>query len=370
MREKNAGRILILVLIAVLFLSLGSRIYLKTDTEDGTGENRELSKWPSLTGTDYGNYTADLTAYFNDHMPFRNPLITLHSMLNYCCFGRSANESVIPGREGWLFYSRADDGDSLACYQGTNLYTEGELRKLAENCVAVRDHLAAEGREFVLCIIPNKERIYSEYMPEQYGNPAEAYRALQVVEYLRTNTDLRVVYPYDVLMEAKEKLDAELWYRTDTHWNTVGGYIGAGALLEALGIRLPVLWDPSIQIHVEEAAHPGDLSGMLHLNGLTSMKAPEYTVAGYPAFPVETLKWDFQEVFQYHAEGADPRRLYVIRDSFATAMAPYIAGQFQDSWIRYMVTYTYEDLLAFDPDIVVYEVVERNLYMLETFSVK
>ena len=53
----------------------------------------------------------------------------------------------------------------------------------------------------------------------------------QIVEYLKTNTDIRVVYPYEELMRFKEKYpDEPLYYHLDTHWNELGAYIGAKAL--------------------------------------------------------------------------------------------------------------------------------------------
>lgn len=63
----------------------------------------------------------------------------------------------------------------------------------------------AQGKEFVIFIAPNKERIYYEYMPAQYGLPADNYGALQIYNYLKSNTDLKVVYPYAEIMDAKQK---------------------------------------------------------------------------------------------------------------------------------------------------------------------
>ena len=51
-------------------------------------------------------------------------------------------------------------------------------------------------------------------------------------------------------------------------------------------------------------------------------------------------------------------------------MAPYIGSQFNESYFRYSNTYSYEDLEKQDPDIIVYEVVERNIDQLGSFSFK
>ena len=59
--------------------------------------------------------------------------------------------------------------------------------------------------------------------------------------------------------------------------------------------------------------------------------------------------------------------LYIWRDSFTEAMAPYIAANFNESYMRHFNTYSYEDLAKQDPDIVVYEVVEGNIDQLGSF---
>ena len=66
-----------------------------------------------------------------------------------------------------MFYSFVSDGDPVSCYMGTNLLTEDDLKAIADNCVSQRDFLAEQGKEFVIFIAPNKERIYSEYMPDK-----------------------------------------------------------------------------------------------------------------------------------------------------------------------------------------------------------
>ena len=65
---------------------------------------------------------------------------------------------------------------------------------------------------------------------------------------MRENTDLRVVYPYEELIESKDKLDNNIYYLTDTHWNFVGGYIGSVELLKELGIDMPSVDDDAISI--------------------------------------------------------------------------------------------------------------------------
>lgn len=51
-------------------------------------------------------------------------------------------------------------------------------------------------------------------------------------------------------------------------------------------------------------------------------------------------------------------------------MSAYIGSQFTDTYMRHKNTYSYEDFAEQDPDIFVYETVERYADKLMTFSIQ
>ena len=370
MQQRTVGKdIIIGAFLIIICFSWLIWILVSPYCDTTNHENRELAARPVLTVDGYATYSKDYESYFNDHIPFRNGLISINSAIQYFAFNKSSDDRVIVGKDNWLFYSFVSDGDPVSCYMGTNLLTEDDLKAIADNCVSQRDFLAEQGKEFVIFIAPNKERIYSEYMPEKYGEPADMYVALQIVNYLRENTDLRVVYPYEELIESKDKVDNNIYYLTDTHWNFVGGYIGSVELLKELGIDMPSIDDDAISITKGENTS-GDLAGMLNMNKFLKNTDSEYNVEGYNKHDMETINDDFNTTKIYHSTGADERKLYVYRDSFASYMAPYIGSQFNDTYMRYFGSYTYEDFEEQNPDVFVYETVERYVTRLATFSIK
>ena len=367
MKKKKAGpRIIFASFILILCLPWAFWLLFEQVSDTANHENRSFAAMPRLRPGTYRQFAADFTSYLNDAMPFRNDLITLNSGIDYSVFHASSNDSVIIGKGDWLFYCNQEDGDPLASYQGKDLLPEDKLARMAENLVQQRDYLASLGKEFVLFIAPNKERIYSEYMPEWYGAPAENYRALQVYQYLKGNTDLRVIYAYDELMEAREAAEEDLYYKTDTHWNAVGGYIGARLLLRELGVELPAIEAGEIKI-THQGQHTGDLANMLNLSRQLDYASPEYRVSGYPENGCSLQGGELLEPFSCTAEDADPRKLYMIRDSFSIAMYPYLGSQFRESCFRDYYSDLNEDFREQDPDIVVVEVVERKLEELAGF---
>lgn len=369
MRKKAGTKIILSVFFLVVCFSGIIWILFGKYVDAENYENREMTAKPEFSLENYSTYAEDYTSYFNDNMPFRNCLITLNSAIDYFLFHHSSNDQVIIGKNDWLFYSNEQDGDPIGCYLGKNLLSEEELVNVAKNCIAQRDFLAAQGKELVIFVAPNKERINFEYMPDIYGKPAESYPALQIIEYLKENTDLRIVYPYAELMEAKENMEQNIWYKTDTHWNMIGGYIGACALLKELGIDMPTVESEQIVIR-EENNRAGDLAGMLNLSNQLEAKDVEYSLEGYDSHNMVCDEWDFDKSFIYHADGADPRKIYVIRDSFSSQLAPYIGSQFSESYLRHRNSYSYKNFKKENPDIVVYEVAERYVDKLGTFSIE
>lgn len=369
MKEKKIGRILILVAFFVMcFLNV---IYFVAGRfiDSKNYENRNMAEKPSFTMEGYADFSKQYTAYYNDNLPFRRKLITLNSEIDLFVFNRASNDSVVIGKDNWLFYKTQKEDNPIADYRGQNLYSDEELKKIADNCIKQRDYVEDHGGEFVIFIAPNKERVYSEYMPDFYGKPAENYRVKQVYDYLKENTDIRIVYPYQELMEAKEKTGYYLYYKTDTHWNSVGAYIGSVALLKELGIEMPSVYSDEINI---EACNntAGDLANMLNLREQLADIDGVYKVSGYDEHNTENVEYDYTGMISYHSENADTRRILILRDSFCVGMAPYIGSQFNDSYMFHRNYYTYQQYLDADPDIVVFQVVERYVDSLGTFSIE
>lgn len=370
MKKKKMGpRIIFGAFLVIICFSWFFWIFGEKYFDTSNYENREKAPAPNLTIDNYYRFSRKYTKYFNDNIPFRNNLITVNSSIDYFIFKKSSSDYVIVGNDNWLFYNRIDDGDPISCYKGTNLLSESELQTIAQNCVNQRDFLSEQGIEFVIYIAPNKERIYSEKMPSQYGEPAKNYQALQIVNYLRKNTDLRVVYPYDELMKAKTKIPYNIWYKTDTHWNLLGGYVGASALLKELGIEMPAIDSDRIQIKTGDD-FSGDLSAMLNLKSQLKFADKEYFITGYNTHGMKNIEWDFDNMISYSAINADPRTIYVERDSFSSNMSSYIGSQFNNTYLRHKRTYSYDDFDYCNPDIFVYETVERNICDLCNFSIQ
>lgn len=370
MKKYIPKRVFITMFLTTIFLPPIIWLFVGESLNSADYENRDKVQKPVFSINEFDVYSVEYEKYYNDHLPFRNQLIKMNSSLDYYVFHRSSNADVIIGKDEWLFYANTADGNPIACYRGENLYSDEELLNIANNLIRTRDYLENRGIEFVLFIAPNKERIYADMMPDYYGEPAENYAALQVVNYLRENTDIRVVYPYNELMETKNSNPSLLLYhKADTHWNQAGAYIGSRALLKELGIELPDI--DSDQIAITETDNTlCDLADMINLRENFIGNENDYIISGYDDHNVENEKWDPSAELVYHCENADSRTLFIYRDTYAKAMSWYLGSQFNESYMIHKNVYSSTMLDEQNPDIFVYETVERYVGDLQYFSIE
>ena len=340
--------------LPLLYMIIGPKI----DTVNY--ENRNLAEKPVFSVSDIDSFPSEYEDYYNDNFPFRSKFITLNGRISYQIFGEGIGSAIV-GKEGWLFYNSdlVADGKVLTQYKGIDPFTEEELAAAASSLEATKTWCEEHGCEFVLMICPNKERVYAEYMPDHYqaSRVSTSCNTDQLVEYLRENTDIRVVWAYEDLLEYKSQHpDEPLYFHLDTHWNSLGGYIGSRALLRELGIDIPA---PEDAVKWGRELTFGDLTMLMSLGSSDLFTDLDYSFDGYPDGDMQILSDDQNGIMVYATPGRDPRNVIVYRDSFCNKMRFFIGAHFNSIC---MIPKDYWDptiLETGNPDVLVYELTER-----------
>ncbi|MCQ2518991.1 MAG: hypothetical protein MJ107_00525 [Lachnospiraceae bacterium] len=353
-REIKDNLIIVLFFALLIVPTLVFPIY-SLFVETANLEKRKLAEYPHVADVGIEGYPSSFEAYWNDHIPFRNQLISVNNNIDYFVFKVPSNNMVEIGKNGWLFYSNDDDSNPIKQSLGMRNVDDNYLAATADALVNSERVLNSLGIEFVIFLAPNKATIYKEQLPDCYEVVNEVTSIDQFVKYMRENTDLRIVYPKEALLEFKEENpDVDLYYKKDGHWNHAGGYIAARELALELGVEMPRLQDLEYR---EIAGTNQDLAITLNVKDLSGNK--DYEISGYSDYETVTDMWNFDTYFKYHSENADSRRLLVRRDSYSTAVSDYIGSQF--AYTNMINRYKFSDQAIIDekPDIFVYESVER-----------
>lgn len=327
----------------------------------GNNENRNMASKPIFAIENYEEFPKAYETYYNDNLPFRNQLIRFHNSVDYFCFQQSSNEKVVIGKEGWLFYCINTYENPIEQSLGYWNFTNEQLRKIADNLLSTKRILDSLGIEFVLFIAPNKETIYIDKLPDYYEVKSHSTSTDQLVKYLMENTDVRIVYPkQDLLYAREENPDILLYHKLDTHWNNAGAYIGAKSLARELGIEMPLLSEVAMEPILYSG---GDLAGMLNIK--IKDGEMDYKISGINTLSTINDKWDFDKEMVFHTAGADSRKLFVQRDSFSSSLAPSLATQFENSMWVHSRNFNQQQIFDYDADIYVLEIVERSEMELE-----
>lgn len=258
------------------------------------------------------------------------------------------SDLVFAGKEKWLFYQSTVDGDTMADFYGSNAFSVSQMKAIADNLMKQRDKVEAEGARFVLLIVPNKESVYFEYLPDEIAaKKAESSRTDDLVGYLQANTDLDIIYMKDKYLSVKD--ETQIYYKTDTHWNMVGCYMALQEVLHKLYGTYVDAREITFQEHMHDFA--GDLATMAGV-GVT--------------YGIDTVYFMGED--QAREEQKVEDSLLLVGDSFAEFLLLECPYYFKGGVINGdIVPYDYNFAkataakLSQKPDVVLWECCERHI---------
>ena len=342
------------IYIGFFFLLILAPLLLIPWVENPNAEKRVLADMPSLI-TDGGlnlNFSTETEEFFTDHFAGRTWMIDTYSRLMATAFGVSANDKVIMGKDGWLFFR-----ETLGDYTGENHLSQDQMQRLLASLLLIRKTVEEQGKDFVLVIAPNKNSIYADRMPDALYQSHEAgnYRRIMDSGFVPV-VDLRTYF----VQKASESASLPLYFRTDTHWNGYGARLGAGQIIDAIASMRDL---KAAQEGISSGSTEyriGDLAQMLY-----PMSAePEEDIV-YP----DTMK-NYETIGRFrseedmrittHSDGV-PLSLFVMRDSFGNALLPYLSNTYSDVYYTRQMPLPLMDAAMDTADIVILEMAERRI---------
>lgn len=350
---KKIQKLFTLTILIVLLVPSAGMVFWPT-TE--TAEKKELQSWPSFMedGEWNQNVLSDAGAWFEDHFAFREALITANSRLNTGVFRTSPLDKVIYGKDGWLFFN-----ETLDDYLSTNLLSPREINNIAHNCSLMSSYAKSQESQFVLVIVPNKNTIYADKMPD-YLQAGQEKNRINLEKALEAENVLYVDLTEDLISASKEK---EVYYQRDTHWNTDGALAGYNSLMRSLGLE-PETFDP---VAGEAVEHSSDLDAMLFPKDQHSEKELVWPDHSWK-YVTETADNMDEFIQTDNKEGKGSLLMY--RDSFAEALVPLLSESFADAWYSRLLPYNLFQIGQYHPEFTLVERAERRLSSLQEVAIQ
>jgi len=296
-------------------------------------------------------------------------------------FGISTNPNqVMIGKDNWLYL-----GDQ---YEKTisvkrRIATEEDIktaREIERQSKAWKQWYMRKGvRLYKVMIGPDKDTVYPEFLPD-WVQPV----AGSATDELLANVPHEIyVDTRSALIDAKSQFLKPLYYKTDTHWNSLGAWVAYRAFaLDIARTETDLRWLSEKQVVVSKVTerHGGDLAKFLRMAEV--LRDSEVKIEDVGKRPVETEQYDF-ETGKLNATGGNPpigapkrpllvkskhalneRRVLWLRDSFGTALSPFMAATFTETLQLHYGEIDPKSLVrlvnTFKPDYVFVTVVERG----------
>lgn len=358
----------ILLLPSVAWLLLGAACQGRTELLDfDLGENRNKAAFPQTFDSAFAEGVEE---YYNDRLPFRSLLIAsdrkLASFLGKPILEagdegeaplapKLYGDAVIEGREKWLFFALEN---SLEDYLGSNVPGEEEMSRYLSGMKKLEELCREQGKELFFLMPPNKEQVYAEFMPDY--PIVDTYKGAQrLADYVQANSDLQITYPIQEMKELGKQW--QLYFKTDTHWNDAGAFVGTQALYAMMGMTRMELSELTVE---ERAFSEGDLIRMGNLQKEDYAGDIRYQV--YYRLNVEVTvemgENSTNDLFQTSSDAPDQRRFVMVGDSFRISMGQYLSRDFGKCTLINQECLDLPDAAQAvrEADVVVIELVERH----------
>jgi hypothetical protein len=281
------------------------------------------------------------------------------------------SSQVVKGNGSWLFYKSATDGNPIGDYEGTNRYSSSKMNNILNQALATQEELKSRNIKLAIMVAPNKENIYSEYMPDIYTQ-ADISSTDILIDYLAEN-GVNIVSPKQELLANHDEF--QLYYSYDTHWNQLGAYIGVKNVLESWNISKPTLAERSISSYNlagnYHACGEDDLAKMVGMRESLFNDEIEYEVENtgvmnWKEFEDELNNNDVQ--YFYNPNAQINAKLLLVGDSFRTSMIPSLRETFSDVYVVDRSSYSTKFLNEIEPEYMIAEYVERYSSYIEKIS--
>lgn len=146
-------------------------------------EKRYQAEKPPLKLESLADYPEGFSAYFNDNFGLRSELIRVGNYIKTkVSYSALANEKVIIGKDGWLFFGAENTADY---YRNANPFSEEQLFQIKQILEERSDWCEMNGIKYYFVFPPMSATIYPEYLPESVRKINPQSRLEQVLSFLK-----------------------------------------------------------------------------------------------------------------------------------------------------------------------------------------
>lgn len=318
-------------------------------------ENRKLASLPKLV-TEKGfntQFASQFDKYVDDNFALRDHLVAAFNNTDIALLRDYNGTNAIIGKKNNVFY-----GETLDDYLGVDQLTDEQIASIAAFLADFSKELSDKGVKFAFLTAPNKATIYPEYMPG-YLKPTNAPRNIDRLKDALVKAEVDYIDAKSLLIAAKT--ERTVYYDHDSHWNNFGAMLVYNEIAEHFGLEK---FDHLTYTTVV------DRTGDLHNFVYPSSEYKEERIV-YPEFHAYSSKrpinFDRDKTVETTSD-VNGLTLVFYHDSFGRSLQPIISQSVGALFMNSYFPYKTEFIEKNDPDLVLIELVERNLDKLYEYA--
>jgi hypothetical protein len=282
--------------------------------------------------------------------------------------------AALVGRDGWYFLCN-DSNRCIDQYVGKLRLGAHELSEYSRLFEARRAFFEHEGIPFILAVLPSKEHVYSEFLP----NSVAAHPPYSLLDQLLELPNQRVLDLRQCQSDAKRQGLA--CYRTDSHWTSLGAYFAYREIVHNISaaLRSKMSAPPLEELRRKSIVFDnGDLrskpqavySGGELFCADCRTEIPSETVDHFSPRNIRATRVDTPphlrlsdsrqtHVFEISEQGGP--RILVFNNSYGMWVAPFLAEHFARAAFVWYPSVQRAAVLREKPDLVLQITVDRFL---------
>ena len=333
-------------------------------------EKRILAPFPALAFPHVRTFINQFGVYYKENFGWRNALFYQYSHWKYDALGVSPlPEKVVVGKNGWFFPGNSHNM-VVNQYRGLRPIAPSTLDSIARRLTQYQQELAKQGTRLYVVVAPDSYTIYPENVPDYLKTRKSPSNFDRLKQHLAQHTSIPFIDLRDKLRAAKA-LNVT-YYQTDTHWNNFGSLIASMGVAERVRQDFPQMPVPQLANHSirSRPGPPGDLVFLLALNR-EIVDSVDYQIE--PVAPLRIKKLESipnPEVSlpteRFVTDNKTSPKLFLLGDSFSYSMNQFLPSYFREMYVTRSPRLDLKQVQAEHPDVMVIEIVERNIDWLKS----
>lgn len=328
----------VLLLISVVDMLRPAKLY-------SSYENRKLQQKPELTvqAVRTGSYMKEYEDYVADQILGRNRYIAIKSATDRA-LGKKEINGVYLATDGTLIEKHTEE------------FSAQNIEKTLEGLQKLERLLQGKSRSFQVLLAPTADNVYSEKLPAY----AEVFPEEALWRQFRDVCGENTVFP-DVFSPLRSHAEEYIYYGTDHHWTTLGSYYAYQTWAAENNVT-------AVSYNTDKVSETfyGTLHSKINLPGLPfdiieayayeGMREVYYDLSETPEYSLYAEKYlsgknqygyfldDNHMLIEirntsYKKVSTDRERknkgtsLFIIKDSFANCMVPYLSEHYETIYI-------------------------------------